>query len=130
MGPTAQPSPPSTPSQPHTGGLAEDCTEEMLHAAFIPFGDIVEVTIPKDFKESTCLRRAWGCGRAQSRQRRDEPHQNTHALIHIHTRTHLFYPRLLDADTNRGFGFVHYESAEDAAAAIDNMEGACARGAC
>ncbi len=24
----------------------------MLHAAFIPFGDIVEVTIPKDFKES------------------------------------------------------------------------------
>lgn len=36
----------------NTGGLAEDCTEEMLHAAFIPFGDIVEVTIPKDFKES------------------------------------------------------------------------------
>jgi len=42
----------TTPSIHHAGGLAEDCTEEMLHAAFIPFGDIVEVTIPKDFKES------------------------------------------------------------------------------
>ncbi len=29
------------------------------------------------------------------------------------------------ADTTRGFGFVHYETAEDAAAAMDNMEGAC-----
>jgi hypothetical protein len=60
--PTDQPSPITTTPNPtdqpinqshtHAGGLAEDCTEEMLHAAFIPFGDIVEVTIPKDFKES------------------------------------------------------------------------------
>jgi len=40
------------PSLPSSGGLDEKCTEEMLHAAFIPFGDIVEVNIPKDFKES------------------------------------------------------------------------------
>lgn len=41
---------------------------------------------------------------------------SSHPYIDIHTPTHT--------DTNRGFGFVHYESAEDAAAAIDNMEGA------
>lgn len=34
------------------GGLDEEVTVEILHAAFIPFGDIVEVNIPKDFKES------------------------------------------------------------------------------
>ena len=34
------------------GGLDEAATEEIVHAAFIPFGDIVEVNIPRDFKES------------------------------------------------------------------------------
>lgn len=42
----------SLPSRSSSGGLDEKCTEEMLHAAFIPFGDIVEVNIPRDFKES------------------------------------------------------------------------------
>uniref|UniRef100_I2CRH6 RRM domain-containing protein n=1 Tax=Nannochloropsis gaditana (strain CCMP526) TaxID=1093141 RepID=I2CRH6_NANGC len=73
-----KPKPKADKSIVYVGGLDEQCTEEMLHAAFIPFGDIVEVNIPKDFKENT----------------------------------------------TRGFGFVHFESAEDAAAAIDNMEGA------
>lgn len=36
----------------YVGGLDEEATEEMVCAAFIPFGDIVEVNIPKDFKES------------------------------------------------------------------------------
>ena len=31
----------------YVGGLAEECVEETLHAAFIPFGEITEVTIPK-----------------------------------------------------------------------------------
>ena len=52
-------------------------TEELLHAAFIPFGNIQEVQIPRDFKENT----------------------------------------------NRGFGFVQFFSEEDAAAAMDNMDG-------
>lgn len=36
----------------YVGGLDEEATEDMVCAAFIPFGDIVEVNIPKDFKES------------------------------------------------------------------------------
>jgi hypothetical protein len=31
--------------------LTKQVTEELLHAAFIPFGNIQEVHIPRDFKE-------------------------------------------------------------------------------
>mmetsp|Transcript_34442 Transcript_34442/g.50350 ORF Transcript_34442/g.50350 Transcript_34442/m.50350 type:complete len:132 (+) Transcript_34442:182-577(+) len=61
------------------GGLDEKVNEEVLHAAFIPFGDIIEVNIPKDYEQD---------------------------------------------NKNRGFGFVHFEEEEDAAAAMENMEGA------
>lgn len=47
----------------------------MLHAAFIPFGDIMDIQIPLDY----------------------------------------------ETEKHRGFAFVEFESAEDAAAAIDNM---------
>lgn len=59
----------------YVGGLAEEVDEKVLHAAFIPFGDITDVQIPQDYS----------------------------------TQKH------------RGFGFVEFEFAEDAAAAIDNM---------
>uniref|UniRef100_A0A7S2H1G4 RRM domain-containing protein n=1 Tax=Octactis speculum TaxID=3111310 RepID=A0A7S2H1G4_9STRA len=36
----------------YVGGLEEEATEELLHAAFIPFGNVVEVQIPKDFKDN------------------------------------------------------------------------------
>ena len=62
----------------YVGGLEESVTEELLHAAFIPFGNIQEVQIPRDHKENT----------------------------------------------NRGFGFVQYHVEDDAAAAMDNMDGA------
>eukprot|EP00937_MAST-01D_sp_MAST-1D-sp2_P007511 g7511.t1 len=58
----------------YVGGLEDEVDEKLLHAAFIPFGDIAEVQIP--------------------------PKQGGKA---------------------RGFGFVEFEEAEDAAAAIDNM---------
>jgi hypothetical protein len=45
---------PSRLPPPRSGGLDEQVTEEILLAAFIPFGDIVEVNIPKDFKDSEC----------------------------------------------------------------------------
>ncbi|GAO52141.1 hypothetical protein SAICODRAFT_9623 [Saitoella complicata NRRL Y-17804] len=32
----------------HVSGLDKAVTRELLHAAFIPFGDIVEVTLPRD----------------------------------------------------------------------------------
>eukprot|EP01038_Epipyxis_sp_PR26KG_P014320 gene14320-19209_t len=63
----------------YVGGLdSEKATEEVLHAAFIPFGEIKSVNIPKDFSENK----------------------------------------------NRGFAFVEFDLEEDAADALDNMDGA------
>ncbi|RZF36762.1 hypothetical protein LSTR_LSTR005075 [Laodelphax striatellus] len=59
----------------YVGGLAEEVDEKVLHAAFIPFGDIVDVQIPLDY----------------------------------------------ETEKHRGFSFIEFELAEDAAAAIDNM---------
>ncbi|KAJ9596561.1 hypothetical protein L9F63_012394, partial [Diploptera punctata] len=59
----------------YVGGLAEEVDEKVLHAAFIPFGDIMDIQIPLDY----------------------------------------------ETEKHRGFAFVEFESAEDAAAAIDNM---------
>jgi len=42
----------------YVGGLDERVTEQLLHAAFIPFGDIVEVQIPLD--QSTQKNRGFG----------------------------------------------------------------------
>lgn len=36
----------------YVGGLDDTVTEEVLHAAFIPFGDLKSIQIPKDYKES------------------------------------------------------------------------------
>ncbi|CAG9812552.1 unnamed protein product [Phaedon cochleariae] len=59
----------------YVGGLAEEVDEKVLNAAFIPFGDIIDVQIPLDY----------------------------------------------ESEKHRGFAFIEFESAEDAAAAIDNM---------
>ncbi|KAK9876718.1 hypothetical protein WA026_014957 [Henosepilachna vigintioctopunctata] len=59
----------------YVGGLAEEVDEKVLNAAFIPFGDIVDIQIPLDY----------------------------------------------ESEKHRGFAFIEFESPEDAAAAIDNM---------
>ncbi|KAL2733290.1 peptidyl-prolyl cis-trans isomerase E-like [Vespula maculifrons] len=59
----------------YVGGLAEEVDEKVLHAAFIPFGEIIDVQIPLDY----------------------------------------------ESEKHRGFAFIEFETAEDAAAAIDNM---------
>ncbi|KAH0502106.1 Peptidyl-prolyl cis-trans isomerase E [Microtus ochrogaster] len=59
----------------YMGGLAEEVDDKVLHAAFIPFGDITDIQIPLDY----------------------------------------------ETEKHRGFAFVEFELAEDAAAAIDNM---------
>lgn len=59
----------------YVGGLAEEVDEKVLNAAFIPFGDIIDVQIPLDY----------------------------------------------ETEKHRGFAFIEFEAAEDAAAAIDNM---------
>ncbi|MQL72922.1 hypothetical protein Taro_005274 [Colocasia esculenta] len=62
----------------YVGGLAEEVNEAILHAAFIPFGEIKDVKTPLD----------------QATQK------------------------------HRSFGFVTFLEKEDAAAAMDNMDGA------
>lgn len=59
----------------YIGGLSEEVDDKMVQAAFIPFGDILDVNIPIDYETSK----------------------------------------------HRGFAFLEFELAEDAAAAIDNM---------
>mmetsp|Transcript_9610 Transcript_9610/g.14452 ORF Transcript_9610/g.14452 Transcript_9610/m.14452 type:complete len:84 (+) Transcript_9610:68-319(+) len=34
----------------YVGGLEENVNEELLHSAFIPFGDLVEVQIPREWQ--------------------------------------------------------------------------------
>ena len=36
----------------YVGGLENEVTEDILFAAFVPFGPLRSVQIPKDFKES------------------------------------------------------------------------------
>ncbi|XP_075485999.1 uncharacterized protein LOC142525571 [Primulina tabacum] len=62
----------------YVGGLSEEVNESILHAAFIPFGDIKDVKTPLD----------------------------------------------LATQKHRSFGFVTFLEREDAAAAMDNMDGA------
>ncbi|XP_065062035.1 peptidyl-prolyl cis-trans isomerase E-like [Rhopilema esculentum] len=59
----------------YVGGLAEEVDDKILHAAFIPFGDVIDIQIPLDY----------------------------------------------ETQKHRGFAFVEFEFAEDAAAAMDNM---------
>lgn len=46
---------------PAAGGLAEEVDEKVLHAAFIPFGDITDIQIPLDYETGAC--RGSGGGR-------------------------------------------------------------------
>lgn len=39
---------------PAAGGLAEEVDEKVLHAAFIPFGDITDIQIPLDYETGAC----------------------------------------------------------------------------
>ncbi|RUS90556.1 hypothetical protein EGW08_001644 [Elysia chlorotica] len=59
----------------YVGGCAEEVDDKILHSAFIPFGEIVDIQMPLDY----------------------------------------------ETEKHRGFGFIEFESAEDAAHAIDNM---------
>ena len=36
------------------GGLSEEVDEKILHAAFIPFGDVTDINIPLDYETGTC----------------------------------------------------------------------------
>ena len=85
----------------YVGGLDEKVDEEVLKSAFIPFGDIKDVQIPKDFATGILLRH-WTQDIAQTRS----------AFVHLN---------VMFLEKARGFGFVQFEDIEDAEAAMDNM---------
>lgn len=89
-------------------------TPQVLHAAFIPFGDITQIEIPSDPTSSTItsfLLHIIRCVRVQFL------FLLLLALNILLTRTDFF---ILDAP-HRGFGFVEFDLAMDAQAALDNM---------
>jgi peptidyl-prolyl isomerase E (cyclophilin E) len=83
----------------YVGGLAEQVGEELLHAAFIPFGDLKSIQIPRDYQMSKWISFSIVC---------------------------FFFVIicLVCKDKHRGYSFVEFDLEEDAADAVDNMDGA------
>lgn len=78
----------------YCGGIDQTVNEEILQAAFIPFGDIKSIQIPKDFVQGIAF------------------------LLCILLFSFYFIGK------SRGFAFIEFESEEDAADALENMNGA------
>ena len=75
--------------------MADEVDEKTLQAAFIPFGDIVDVQLPLDF--------ASGIWNLDFNMQKHPNH------------------KLKSSGKHRGFAFIEYELHDDAMAAIDNM---------
>ena len=101
----------------YVGGLEENVTEKTLEAAFLPFGDITQILIPKDASTS------------------QSPHPPLPRLLSRPPPSPLLTrPSLpccccapafvLCVEAHRGFGFVEFEDPSDAAEALDNMDDA------
>lgn len=82
-----------------TGGLDTSVTKSVLHQAFVPFGEIIEVNLPSS-----------SSGAANPDNRGNDLDNDSGSTKH------------------RGFGYVEFESQEDAVAAIDNMDQAMLAG--
>ena len=90
----------------YVSGLAAEVTEEVLFAAFVPFGELRSVQIGRDYV------------------------RNVSKVAPNALRRHHFLSACLPLCLSvclrahaQGFAFVEFEQDEDAAAAIENMEG-------
>ncbi|RPA87319.1 RNA-binding domain-containing protein [Ascobolus immersus RN42] len=80
------------PSTLHIGNLSPYTTQPTLHSLFLPFGPIVEISLPAP------------------------PEPNNPHAINAARQTGVPQP------LNRGFAYVEFENEEDAKAAIDNLD--------
>lgn len=109
------------PTSAPTGGLGPEVTEQVLHAAFIPFGEVTTVQIPMDMRTRMAFPPAVA-----------EQHHDLAQLFMCLPFDALLLLLLLVGTTekNRGFGFVEFQNPDDADDAIDNMDGAFVGYAC
>ena len=77
------------------GGLAEEVTEKIIHAAFIPFGDLMDIQIPLDYETGMFLLLDCQFERNKRFENKDQ-FVTYHFLVEKH----------------RGFAFVEFELAE------------------
>ncbi|ERS94983.1 apoptosis regulation protein [Sporothrix schenckii 1099-18] len=82
----------------YVGGLGPQVTLANLHDAFIPFGDIADVSLPKNDRHGK-IDRVNGTNEDSSVADADA-----------------------DTSSHRGFAYVEFEDADDATEAIDNMD--------
>ena len=117
----------------YVGGLDDAVTDELVLAAFIPFGDVKEVIMPPDPETSEPAREHRRAPTAlptpgaplETQRSRAAPASARGPLASPPSpplsRRSLSPPC---AASHRGFAFVVFEEAEDAAEAKDNMDGA------
>ena len=87
------------------GGLDNNVNQQTLHDAFIPFGEIVEISIPKPelYANQSMQPSVWCL-----------PLRSSNGANCLR--------RPSSKDPHRGFGYVEFSLAEDAREAIDNMD--------
>ena len=97
-------------------GFDEWLTKEMLHAAFVPFGDIASNVMPMEMNAGNL--------KANSAQWRGS---NSWTYLHYFSIIPINFVQLNycscaeNKRKNKGFAFVEYEEQEDAKDAMDNM---------
>lgn len=83
----------------YVGGLGPQVTVANVHDAFVPFGDIADISLPKNDRNRL---------NGRSGRTNGENEESTAAD--------------LEPGGHRGFAYVEYEDADDAKEAIDNMD--------
>lgn len=78
-----------------TGGLAEEVDEKVLHAAFIPFGDLVDIQIPLDYETGETLSSV--------------SNPDVNCTVSVRYNNVSFAPF---SEKHRGFAFIEFELAE------------------